>query len=108
MPLIDRKHPLHPKVLLYNETGIFMGNVAAVNTDEGWFEIYPLYPKNEDGRTKVIVDRLKQEHIKLRVHAGFEIRERGTEKVLYKITWSFLKDGGKSNLTTFDWTEKTE
>ena len=103
MPLIDKNHPLQARVHCYNEEGLFMDNVAAVDTDEGWMELMVTYPPYYGDRRRVIIDRRTQEVVKLRVYAGFFIHDRESHKLLYSVCWD-SENGGVGKLVALDWT----
>jgi hypothetical protein len=93
MPLIDKNHPLFIRAAGYNEHGVKMDTIREVNTEEGWIEMYVTYRPGANIRV-VVIDRLTQELVKIRVHCGFEIRNLNTDEPLYTVTWSLVKGEG--------------
>lgn len=71
----------------YNEHGALWGAVTGFDSDEGWVEFYPIYPKVEGSTAHTVFDRKAQESVKVRVHTSYEIRHRQTNEVLYKVVW---------------------
>jgi hypothetical protein len=68
---------------LLNEQGEIVPSACAFDTDEGWFEMY--LPASKD---RCYIDRKNQQIFKVRIHTGFDVRDRETDEVLHSVRWS--------------------
>lgn len=62
---------------------------GACDTEEGWIDLYLERPgRNKDGHKKAFIDRKAREIARVRLHAEFDVIDRTTAEVLYRVRWT--------------------
>lgn len=75
------------KVVSY-PAGVKVGNVATACPEEGWLDMWVLDPADGPGHRRVLVDRQKQELVKVRVHQSYDLVNVLEEKVVASVRWT--------------------
>jgi hypothetical protein len=85
--LIEARTAFGANVVCQDMAGNHISSVFAVDTTEGWIDIYILRPNNVDGLCSVFVDRKNREFAKVRLHTDFDIFTKNGRK-LFQVRWT--------------------